>query len=122
MSKLKKAINKAWQAKGVDNGGFLDGLQLSTSLGNGRQARGPLLTEEINPTYTRTRVEHTAAEVLRFRDRAFDDYFSDPRYLKMIETRFGSATVAHIKQMCSVKLRRKYYDFDDGKRFESVVK
>jgi len=52
-------------------------------------------------------------QVLKFRDQAFDDYYRDPRYLKRIEEKFGTKTVAHIKEMCSVKLRRKYYDSNE---------
>jgi radical SAM superfamily enzyme YgiQ (UPF0313 family) len=50
---------------------------------------------------------HVAAtEVLRFRDRAFQTYFSHPRYLSMVRRRFGEATVAHIREMTSHKLVR----------------
>lgn len=55
----------------------------------------------------------TPGQVLKFRDQAFDNYYSDPRYLKRVEEKFGPKTVAHIKEMCSVKLRRKYYDLND---------
>jgi anaerobic magnesium-protoporphyrin IX monomethyl ester cyclase len=50
----------------------------------------------------------TAAEVLRFRDEAFTAYFTDPRYLAMIERRFGAATVAQIRDMTSHTLERQY--------------
>jgi len=50
----------------------------------------------------------SGGEVLSFRDKAFDDYYSDPRYLNMMEKKFGSKTVEHIKKMCAIKLRRKY--------------
>ena len=60
-------------------------------------------------------------EVLRFRDQAFDEYFNSLEYLKMIEERFGPETVEHIRQMCSVKLRRQNYDYDDHKRLESRI-
>jgi anaerobic magnesium-protoporphyrin IX monomethyl ester cyclase len=48
------------------------------------------------------------AEVLRFRDRAFDVYFNNPRYLDMIERKFGSDTLEHIRGMSSHKLERSY--------------
>ena len=48
----------------------------------------------------------SAAEVLRFRDDAFQKYFSAPSYLEMIRRRFGDATVAHIAQMASHRLDR----------------
>jgi anaerobic magnesium-protoporphyrin IX monomethyl ester cyclase len=47
-----------------------------------------------------------AAEVLRFRDQAFDTYFTSPRYLAMVEQRFGPETVAHVRQMTSHRLVR----------------
>ena len=50
----------------------------------------------------------SGAEVLRFRDHAFQIYFSSPRYLEMIERRFGPETVAHLRQMMSHKLARQH--------------
>ncbi|HBR14475.1 MAG TPA: B12-binding domain-containing radical SAM protein [Candidatus Omnitrophica bacterium] len=50
----------------------------------------------------------SGADVLRFRDKAFDEYYGSPVYLNMIEEKFGVRTVEHIKEMCSVKLKRKY--------------
>jgi radical SAM superfamily enzyme YgiQ (UPF0313 family) len=50
----------------------------------------------------------SAAEVLRFRDRAFDAYFTHEPYLQMVERKFGDATVAHIREMTSHRLERKY--------------
>lgn len=49
----------------------------------------------------------SAGEVLKFRDYAFNSYFSDPVYLKMIEKQFGSKAVEHIKEMLSTTLERK---------------
>ncbi|MBF0483070.1 MAG: cobalamin-dependent protein [Candidatus Omnitrophica bacterium] len=51
----------------------------------------------------------SSGEVLKFRDQAFDDYYSDPKYLARMEKIFGPLAVEHIKEMCSIKLRRKYY-------------
>ncbi len=47
-----------------------------------------------------------AAEVLKFRDEAFDRYFRNPRYLQMVEQRFGPSTRRHIVEMSQHKLRR----------------
>jgi len=47
-----------------------------------------------------------ASEVLRFRDRAFDRYFTDPGYLAMVHRKFGQATVDHIRDMTSHTLVR----------------
>jgi radical SAM superfamily enzyme YgiQ (UPF0313 family) len=49
----------------------------------------------------------SAAEVLRFRDQAFQVYFNGPRYLDMINRKFGPETVQHIREMASHKLVRK---------------
>ncbi len=49
-----------------------------------------------------------ASEVLRFRDHAFHLYFSDSRYLKMVERKFGPDTAAHVQEMASHKLLRQY--------------
>ena len=49
----------------------------------------------------------SAAEVLRFRDHAFQVFYNSPRYLEMIRAKFGSETVAHIRDMTTHKLERK---------------
>lgn len=49
-----------------------------------------------------------ASEVLRFRDHAFHEYFSSPRYLEMVERKFGPDTVQHVKEMNSRKLAREH--------------
>jgi len=52
--------------------------------------------------------EHVdAATVLRFRDQAFDTYYTNPAYLDMIEKKFGQETLEHVKQMTRYKLKRK---------------
>jgi hypothetical protein len=49
-----------------------------------------------------------AGRVLSFRDRAFDTYFSNSSYLNMMDRRFGSKVVEHLRFMASHKLERKY--------------
>ena len=49
----------------------------------------------------------TAAEILRFRDDAFNNYYSSQRYQNMILEKFGLETVEHIKQMLKHKIHRK---------------
>ena len=49
----------------------------------------------------------SAAEVLKFRDDAFHDYFADPRYLAMVEDRFGVDTRRHIEDMARHRLGRQ---------------
>ena len=50
----------------------------------------------------------STAEVLRFRDRAFNEYFSNPRYLEMVRQKFGPEIVEHVQDMLKHKIRRKY--------------
>ena len=52
--------------------------------------------------------EHlSAAEVLRFRDYAFNVYFRNPRYLNMIEKKFGAEAREHVAAMAKHDLKRK---------------
>jgi len=64
----------------------------------------------------------SGGQVLRFRDQAFLDYHNNPKYLDMIKEQFGEETIQHIKEMCSIKLKRKYYDYDNDIRFKCTVK
>jgi anaerobic magnesium-protoporphyrin IX monomethyl ester cyclase len=50
----------------------------------------------------------SAGEVLRFRDRAFDVYFSQQGYLDLVRQKFGEDTLAHVREMTSHKLERKF--------------
>lgn len=47
-----------------------------------------------------------AREVLRFRDAAFTEYYTDPGYLAMVERRFGTASVDDIRRMTALSLER----------------
>jgi radical SAM superfamily enzyme YgiQ (UPF0313 family) len=49
-----------------------------------------------------------AHDVLRFRDAAFTTYFTSPRYLEMVERKFGSETAVHVRAMAAKKLVRRY--------------
>ena len=48
----------------------------------------------------------TSADVLRFRDDAFHEYFSSSRYLDMIREKFGAVVVQDIERMSSHRLER----------------
>ena len=50
----------------------------------------------------------SGGQVLSFRDYAFDAYYKSPRYLNMIERKFGVKTADHIKEMGSRTLEREY--------------
>ena len=50
----------------------------------------------------------SSAEVLRFRDHAFQVYFNGPRYLDLIKQKFGPEAGQHIQEMVSYSLERRY--------------
>ncbi|MDZ4662404.1 MAG: cobalamin-dependent protein [Pseudomonadota bacterium] len=50
----------------------------------------------------------SAGDVLAFRDRAFDTYFSNPKYLNLVQEKFGTDTYNHIREMTKLKLKRKH--------------
>ena len=56
----------------------------------------PLSTEEL-----------TSAQVLQFRDKAWQTYFTNPAYLRLVETKFGAQQRANVEAMARVKLRRR---------------
>ena len=49
----------------------------------------------------------SAAKILKLRDEKFEKYFSNDKFLKKIEKRFGLDAVINIKNMLKVKLKRK---------------
>jgi anaerobic magnesium-protoporphyrin IX monomethyl ester cyclase len=49
----------------------------------------------------------SAAQILEFRDRAFEQYFSHEPYLDMIRNKFGNNVLKHIKNMAAIPLKRK---------------
>jgi len=49
----------------------------------------------------------TSKEVLEFRDKAFDAYFKNPRYLNIISEKFGENARNHIENMTKKRLKRK---------------
>jgi len=49
----------------------------------------------------------TAAEVLEFRDKAFDEYHSYPLFQEKVKNKFGQVAVDNINEMLKVKLKRK---------------
>jgi radical SAM superfamily enzyme YgiQ (UPF0313 family) len=49
----------------------------------------------------------SSAEILGFRDRAFDSYFKHQPYLNLLQKKFGSDVVKHIKELTAIPLKRK---------------
>ena len=54
------------------------------------------------------RTKHcTSAEVLAFRDAAWQTYFTNPDYLQLVEDKFGQQEKLNVEDMASIKLKRK---------------
>ena len=49
----------------------------------------------------------TAKEIVAFRDNAFNEYFTNPAYLDMIEQKFGKEVRQGIEETTKIKLKRK---------------
>jgi radical SAM superfamily enzyme YgiQ (UPF0313 family) len=49
----------------------------------------------------------SAAEVLRFRDAAWQRYFTHEPFLQLVERKFGAVERANVEAMAKIKLRRK---------------
>jgi radical SAM superfamily enzyme YgiQ (UPF0313 family) len=49
----------------------------------------------------------TGAEILEFRDKAFEEYHSYPPFQEKVKAKFGQVAVDNINEMLKVKLRRK---------------
>ncbi|MCQ8127389.1 B12-binding domain-containing radical SAM protein [Methylomonas rivi] len=49
----------------------------------------------------------SAAQVLKFRDEAWQKYFTNPAYLDLVETRFGGRERKNVEDMASIKLKRR---------------
>lgn len=49
----------------------------------------------------------SSADVLCFRDEAFQEYYTNPQYVKMIEQKFDPKVVNHIREMLKYKIDRK---------------
>jgi anaerobic magnesium-protoporphyrin IX monomethyl ester cyclase len=64
----------------------------------------------------------SAAEVLRFRDQAFKEYLSNPKYLDMMLKKFGPEVVKHIKGMLKYDIKRKLLENDTTNSGGKVVK
>lgn len=49
----------------------------------------------------------SAAEVLKFRDDAWQTYFTNPAYLSLVASRFGAQERKNVEQMASIPLKRR---------------
>jgi anaerobic magnesium-protoporphyrin IX monomethyl ester cyclase len=62
------------------------------------------LTYESQPLPTKSL---SAAEVLKFRDDAWQKYFTNPAYLSLVERKFGSQEKINIEDMTRIPLKRR---------------
>jgi hypothetical protein len=69
------------------------------------------LSYESQPLATR---HVSAAEVLRFRDAAWQRYFTNPAYLLLVERKFGAAQRANVEAMAAVPMRRRLLGHAEG--------
>ena len=49
----------------------------------------------------------TSAQILAFRDKAWDKYHSSPKYLQLMKDKFGQKAVDELDSTKKVKLKRK---------------
>ena len=49
----------------------------------------------------------TAAQILEFRDMAWDKYHTNPKYIKQLETKFGEAARKELERTTAITLKRK---------------
>ena len=62
------------------------------------------LSYECDPLQTKYL---SAAEVLQFRDDAWNKYFTNPEYLSLVEKRFGLKQRENVENMAKIQLKRK---------------
>jgi hypothetical protein len=49
----------------------------------------------------------SAADVVRFRDEAWQTYFTHQPYLELVEKKFGNQERRNVEEMAKIRLRRK---------------
>ena len=49
----------------------------------------------------------SSAEVLKFRDEAWQTYFTNPAYLSLVEKKFGAIERHNVEEMAKIRLKRK---------------
>ncbi|MBF0485536.1 MAG: radical SAM protein [Candidatus Omnitrophica bacterium] len=63
---------------------------------------------QMSPRFKPVPTKHLSGlDVLRFRDNAFNEYYSDGKYLSFMGSKFGSVVVDEIQDMLKVKIREK---------------
>jgi len=93
-------VAMAWPGSKLYDDAVKDGMELPKTWAGYAQ-----LSEDTLPLPTK---HISASQVLRFRDEAFVSYFSNPKYLDMMERKFGQDVVARIKDMLTHSIKRKH--------------
>ncbi len=78
----------------------MEGLELPQ-----RYSEFGFLTYDSKPMSTKYL---TTSEILKFRDDAWNKYFTNPKYLNLIEEKFGTQEKINVQEMSKIKLKRKY--------------
>jgi anaerobic magnesium-protoporphyrin IX monomethyl ester cyclase len=55
----------------------------------------------------------TSAQILRFRDEAWQTYFTNPAYLEMVDKKFGFNQRKNVEDMASIPLKRRLLEEED---------
>jgi len=77
----------------------LNGIELPTSF-----SEFAFLSYDSKPLPTKFL---SSAEVVSFRDNAWDKYFTNTRYLDLVEKKFGAKEKKNVIEMSKIKLKRK---------------
>jgi hypothetical protein len=93
-------VTMAWPGSKLYEDAIKNGIRLPKSWSGYAQ-----LSEEALPLPTKYLC---AEEVLRFRDSAFEEYFTNPEYLSSIKEKFGEVVLKHIEEMLKYKIRRRF--------------
>ena len=82
---------------------YQSALRAGWSLPNSYEGYA-FLSYEAQPLPTR---HCSAQDVLRFRDHAWNAYFTRPAYLDLVETKFGPSQRQNVEAMASIALKRQ---------------
>lgn len=89
---------------------YTEALREANKTGSTRPAHFPATWSgygQYSPDCQPLPTKHlTAAQVLAFRDAAFQHYYTRPEYLTMMQTNFGPRVIEELRTMLSIKLQR----------------
>ncbi|NJM35227.1 MAG: radical SAM protein [Rhodomicrobium sp.] len=62
----------------------------------------------------------TSADILRFRDEAWQTYFNNPAYLALVERKFGAEQRRNVEDMARIRLKRRLLESPEAAIAEAV--